>query len=133
MNGLLEYIGSIFVTLLPPRYRAGTTLRGPAIASGIAQTVLMLSLLAFRLVLFSREPDIFQQSGLSPEIIDEAAHKISEPAAHGSGIFLIINFMFRPLNVFILYLALEGLVRAMAALVGHPVISRSMPFPAFTD
>jgi hypothetical protein len=122
MNGLLEYIGSIFVTLLPPRYRAGTTLRGPALVSGIGQIVLMLSLLALRLILFSREPDLFQQSGLSPEIVYEAAHKISEPAAYGSGIFLIVSFMFRPLNVVILYLALEGLLRAMAALVGHQVI-----------
>src|SRR5690242_6536070 len=118
MNGFLPYAGSIFVTLLPPRYRAGITLRGPALVSGIAQTVLMLGLLALRLILFSRQPALFQQSGLSPEIIYEAAHKISEPAAYGSGIFLIVNFMFRPLNVFILYFALEGLVRGMAALVG---------------
>lgn len=111
MNGLLEYIGSIFVTLPPPRYRAGATLGWPAMASGIAQAVLMLSLLALRLGLFLREADVFQQSGLSPVIIYEAVHNIGERAAYGSGIFLIVNFMFRPLNISILYLALEGLVR----------------------
>jgi hypothetical protein len=131
MKGLLEYIGSIFVTLLPPRYRKDTMLRGPAITSGIAQTVVMMSALAIRLVLFSREADIFQQSGLSPELIYEAAGKVGEKAAYGSGIFLIINFIFRPLNMFILYLALEGVVRALAALVGHQVMG-SLPLYAIS-
>jgi hypothetical protein len=122
MKGLLEYIGSIFVTLLPPRYRKETMLRGAALVCGIAQTVLMASLLAIRFVLFSREADIFQQSGLTPDIIYEAAGRLGERAAWGSGIFLIMNFISRPLNAFFLYLVFEGVIRAMAALVGHQVI-----------
>ena len=35
----------------------------------------MVSALAIRLVMFSREADAFQQSGLTPEIIYEAAGK----------------------------------------------------------
>jgi hypothetical protein len=131
MKGLLEYIGSIFVTLLPPRYRKDTMLRGPAITCGIAETVVAVSVLAIRLVLFSREADLFQQSGLSPELIYEAAGKVGERAAYGSGIFLMINFIFRPLNMFILYLVIEGVVRAIAALVGHQVIG-SLPLYAIS-
>jgi hypothetical protein len=82
----------------------------------------MAGLLAVRLVLFASEADIFQHSGLTPDLIYEAAGKLGERAAYGSGIFLIVNFITRPLNAFILYLTLEGTIRAMAALVGHQVI-----------
>jgi hypothetical protein len=131
MKAFFEYIGSILITVLPPRYRSSTHLRGPAMTCGIAQTVLMIAILAIRLVLFSREADVLQQSGLTPEIIYEAAGRLGERGAYGSGIFLVVNFITRPLNAFILYLALEGIVRAMAALVGHQVIG-SLPFYAIS-
>jgi hypothetical protein len=105
MKAFFEYIGSILITVLPPRYRSSTHLRGPAMRCGIAQTVLMIGILAIRLVLFSREADVLQQSGLTPEIIYEAAGRLGEGAAYGSGIFLVVNFITRPLNAFILYLA----------------------------
>ncbi len=117
MKAFFECIGSILITLLPPSYRPGTHLRGPATVCGIAQTVLMISVLAIRLVLLSREADAFQQSGLTPEIIYEAAGRR--------------NFIMRPSNAFILYLALEGTVRAMAAVVGHQVIG-SLPLYAIS-
>lgn len=131
MKAFFEYIGSILMTLLPPRYRNSTHLRGPALICGIAETVLMATLLAIRLILFSREADIFQQSGLTPDIIYEAAGKLGERAAWGSGIFLIVNFITRPLNAFILYLVFEGVIRAMAALIGHQVIG-SLPLYAIS-
>jgi hypothetical protein len=131
MKAFFEYIGSILITVLPPRYRSSTHLRGPAMTCGIVQTVLMIAILAIRLVLFSREANVLQQSGLTPEIIYEAAGRLGERASYGSGIFLVVNFITRPLNAFILYLALEGTVRAMAALVGHQVIG-SLPFYAIS-
>ena len=123
---LLRYIGAVFETLLPPRYRMNTALRNPAMVCGIAQTLVMLLLLVIRLIRFWQQPDVFQQSGLSPEIIYEAATRIGESAAYGSSIFLMVDFVFSPLNVFILYLSMEGMIRTMAALVGHQVLG-SLP------
>jgi len=114
--GLLRYLGSIFATLLPPRYRPNALSSRDAYLCGMVQGVGMLVLLATRLVLFSREPDIFQQSGLSPDIIYEGANRIGEQASYGSGIFLMLNFILRPVNMLILYLSLEGLIRTFAAM-----------------
>ena len=131
MRAVFDYIGSIFVTLLPSRYRDSTTLRGPAITCGILEAVLMMVLLVVRLVLFSRESDVLQQSGLSPDLIYEAAGRIGERAAYGSGIFLMVNFITKPVNAFILYLSAEGAIRALAALVGNQVIG-SLPLYAIS-
>src|SRR5581483_4119500 len=99
MKAVFETVGAMFITLLPPRYRSSTHLRGAALASGIAQTVLMVAVLVIRFALFFWQKDVFEQSGLSFDIIVEAGSKIGDSAAYGSGLFLLVNFITRPLNM----------------------------------
>src|ERR1051325_11701410 len=130
MRILNGFIG-IFITLLPSRYRKETSLRGEAIVCGVGETLLMMFVLIERVIRFSQEANVLQQSGLSPDIISEAANRMGEPAVYGSGIFLSAAFLLKPLNILIIYLAFEGLIRALAALVGHQVIG-SLPFYAIS-
>jgi len=119
MKGFVQYILSVAMTFLPPRYRStDTRLRGPAMVAGILQAFGAMALLLLRFYFFSLERAGFIGNGVNvPSNLPEVN------ATPGGGIFMMADFVFNPLNAIFLYFFYEGLlVRFLAALVGHQVI-----------
>lgn len=110
--GLAEFIGSVFLTLLPPRYREGRQLRRPAMLCGAAEAV--LGILAFVDRGYS-----FVNSGAGSVLPNAVAKEMF--VVHG-GKFVQANtvaglaqFWLSPLTIIIVYFTFEGLVRYTAA------------------
>lgn len=105
-------MSSILKSLLPPRYRDGVSPRA-ALISGILQTMGSLLLLVARATFWLQ----------NRTIVDIHTARVAGGfEMPGSGIFVLAEFWLNPLHIFLFYLALEGMVRTLAALAGHQVI-----------
>jgi hypothetical protein len=105
-------MSSILKSLLPPRYRDGVSPRA-AMVSGILQTMGSLFLLVARAMFWLQNRTVVD---IHTTIIGGGFE------VPGSGIFVLAEFWLNPVHIFIFYLAIEGMVRTLAALAGHQVI-----------
>jgi len=122
MREVLAYILGMLLTLLPPRYRTHEDLRGNALACGILQTFIALILMVFRLFDFvATNSDAI---GARSEML---WNHINSGAVYASGVFVIAELGLHPLSIIGYYFFFEGVVRTMAALVGHQTIG-TLPF-----
>src|SRR2546425_3364290 len=104
---------SILKSLLPPRYRSGEIPRSAAAICGICQIILSVVALVTRAIFWMQnrtQVDLHTASVLGGFDIP------------GSGIFILVEFWFNPLHVFIFYMLIEGMVRTLAAVASHQVI-----------
>jgi hypothetical protein len=131
MNAFLTYIGSIFITLLPPRYRTSTTLRGPALICSVTQVLIALFALVIRLMMFVGSHLGEDQPGLPKGAAELIFLKYGDAGTMLTGPFALVDFWIRPLNMMLGYFVFEGVVRFGSALVGHQVIG-SLPFYAIS-
>ena len=126
MQKILIYIGAFWVSFLPFQYRKGFNLengkelRPATIVSGLVQTLVcwVVYLLLFTAQITSTMGNagravLETQTGLE---MDELAVRLA------TGTLGLANFAFQPLNMFVLYLAAEGLIRTTAALVSHETL-----------
>src|SRR5262249_29161754 len=127
--GLAEFIGEMFVSLLPPRYRnrfTGRTeyaIRHPAWVSGIAQILFSVFFLVHRLLNMMRPG----QDSVASAIVGTVFKGHSGPQAmFGAAIFGLADFAFQPANLFAVYMVVEGVVRTLAAGCIHHTIG-SLP------
>lgn len=120
MKHFLTYIAAVFMTILPPRYRPDEGLRGPAMVSGLLQVLLFLFVLVFRAIAWIHP---------RTDIDINTAVAVGGARNFGSGIFLLVEFWMQPLHVFMFYLVIEGVIRVLAALVGHQVIGTLPLYP----
>jgi hypothetical protein len=117
MKPALEYILSILMTFLPPRYRAAAKLRGPAIIAGILQCALAMGYLLYRFYIFS-----WERAGLIGSGVNTPSNLPEVNGTVGGGVFMMAEFIFNPVNVALLYFFFEGMVRCVAALVSHQTL-----------
>ena len=113
------FIGSLLATLVPERYRNESPTAGYAIASGIIQGMACIFVLVFRFI---------RLSGGEGVLLDRE-HAFDQFARFG-GLYVQSNmvaglaeFWLSPLNVFLTYLAFEGVVRIMAAMASGQIIA----------
>jgi len=118
MRDFIAYIVSVPMTLLPPRYRTGLELRGPAMICAVGQVVVCSFGLVLRLISFAGQG----QSGLPDGALDRIASVWGETGVMMTGPFVLVEFWIRPLNVVLEYFVFEGVVRFAAALVGHQTL-----------
>ena len=117
MRGVLAYICGMLLTLLPSRYREHELLRANAITCGILQTFAALLLLVFRLFDFVAKNS--DSMGKRSELIFD---HIGGGAVYASGVLAMADVALHPVSIIGYYFFFEGVVRTMAALVGHQVI-----------
>ncbi len=117
MRGLLAYICGMLLTLLPSRYREREILRAHAITCEILQTFAALLLLVFRLFDFVAKNS--DSMGKRSELIYD---HIGGGAVYASGVLAMAELAFHPVSIIGYYFFFEGVVRTIAALVGHQVI-----------
>jgi hypothetical protein len=107
----------MILTLLPSRYREDETFRGHAIACGILQTSVAVFLLIIRLFDFMDKNT--DSMGKRSELIYD---HIGGGGVYASGVLAMADLAFHPVSIIAYYFLFEGVVRTMAALVGHQVI-----------
>ena len=117
MRGVLAYICGMLWTLLPSRYRQHESLRGHAIACGILQGFAAVLLIVYRMFDFVAQTS--DAMGKRSELLYD---HIGGGAVYASGVLALAEFAFHPLSVIAYYFFFEGVVRTLAALVGHQVI-----------
>jgi hypothetical protein len=120
-QGFIQYILSVLMTFLPPRYRdPNASLRGEAMSAGILQFLAAVGLLVYRFAIFSWA----RAAPIDPNVVNAttASNVPDANAIFGGGVFMMADFLFNPWNMLLVYLMYEGMVRFLAALVGHQVI-----------
>jgi hypothetical protein len=117
MRGVLGYIHGMLLTLLPPRYRQHEELRSHAMTCGILQTFVALLVLVLRLFDF-----VAKNSGAIGERSEMLYDQIGGGAVYASGVLVIAEVGLHPVSIMGYYFFFEGVVRTMAALIGHQTI-----------
>jgi hypothetical protein len=118
MNTLLKSILSVLMTFLSPRYRAESAkLRFAGIAGGLLQTGAAMGYLIYRFHIF-----FWQRAGIIGPGVDTPSNLPEVNATTGGGVFMMAEFIFNPINAFLLYLFFEGMVRYLAARVSDQII-----------
>src|SRR5262245_60424073 len=118
MKPAFAYIVSIITTFPPSRYRAeNAKLRGPAILAGILQFALAMGYLLYRFYIFS-----WERAGLIGSGVNTPSNLPEVNATVGGGVFMMAEFVLTPLNIALLYLFFEGMVRCVAAVVSHQTL-----------
>jgi hypothetical protein len=115
---LVQFIGSFLSTLLPERYRRGTPPYGYAMASGIVQGLVCVFLIVFRFLWFSESGGELLDGD---HAYDHFVRFGSEYAA-ANMVAGLARFWLSPLNVFLVYLVFEAVLRCMAALSSGQII-----------
>ena len=109
---LVRFVGNIFLTLLPPRYREGKALRGPAQLCAFLQVL-------FGIIAFVGRAYEFV-NGTSGSVLPNAVAK-EMFIAHGgefvqaNAVIGLATFWSSPLTLIIVYFIFEGFVRYLAA------------------
>ncbi len=121
MNAV-QFVISIFVALLPERYRRRYAWRfvssGGAIASGAVELTVALIIVLYRYVLFANN----RVFGGKPDVLIAAAEKGGDAAIMGSGLFILAEYMLQPLTVLLAYFVIEGLARLSAGIASGEVV-----------
>ena len=116
---LVEFIGTLLSTLLPPRYRNGSPSAGYAIASGVVQGIVCVFLLVFRFLWLA-------ESGgelLDSENAFNLFVRFGSLYAASNMVAGLADFWLNPLNVFLVYLVFEAVIRVMSALASGQIIA----------
>ena len=117
MKRVIRYIVAVLMTFVPPRYREDVPLRGEAIVAGIVRILAAASILVYRFMIFS-----WQRAAIIGPGVDVPSNMPEVNATFGAGIFMMADFVFQPVNMLLIYLIHEGVIRSLAALVGHQVL-----------
>jgi len=118
----LEFIGGMLLSFLPQRYRRDRALLSETIAAAVLQGFAVAVILGGRFVIFA-----WQRAGILGPPTDTPSNLPEVNAVRGSGIFMMAEFIFQPLNLLLLYLIYEAVVRFGSAFISHQVLG-SLPF-----
>ncbi len=122
MMRLVAFIIGLFVTLIPAPYRrwwpqSEADMAGPALVSGILQFL-------GSMILFVAGYTVTMQSGLGAvgEIFRDAPVGFTNTSVAGGGAIVTAEYVIQPSSFFLIYFAIEGGVRSIAALVTSRVV-----------
>jgi hypothetical protein len=123
MKSVIQFILGIVMAFLPPRYRAaGARLREQGMVSGILQLLVAIGVLLIRFYM-----DSWRRAGIIGPGVNTPSNLPQVNATPGGGIFMMIEFVLQPLNMLLLYLFYEGLIRYAAANFSDQVVG-TLPF-----
>src|SRR5262245_5095584 len=111
-----KYIVAMLLTLLPPRFREGMHLRGPALSCALLQIVLPILTIIIRLFMRAAEeraplPDS------EASFLTFGGKYLAMASVAG-----LAEFWLQPLHVFLYYLLFEGAIRLFTALEGEQIL-----------
>ena len=124
MLSLVRFIAAMVGSLLPRQYRSrwawasDASLRGPTIASGLAEVAICLGLIIARYFWFFQwrlgtiSAAALKKGG---DAADQALGSMG--AAFGMGFTTLVEYIFSPLTLLLIYFTIEGVLRLFAALV----------------
>jgi hypothetical protein len=112
--GLLRYLISILLTLMPPRYRTEMKLRGAAMVSGWVQMFLAILFVVTRLYVH-----LLEGSTLPDNVAKELFIKYGGLFMQANEVIGLTGFWLSPINIVCYYFFFEGFVRLMSALAGE--------------
>lgn len=121
MNALRFFV-SMFVSLLPERYRRKCTWSyassASAVTSGAVELVVSLITVLYRYYLFANN----RVFGGNPDVMLKAAEQGGDTAIMASGLFVLMEYLIQPVSVLLVYFVIEGLARLSAAVVSGEVV-----------
>lgn len=110
--GLLEFIGSVFLTLLPAPYREGKQLRSAAMVSAVVEAVAGIIAFVGRAYNFVNNGE----GGVLPDAVAKEMFVVhGGKFVQGNTVAGLAQFWLNPLTIIIVYFTFEGLVRYTAA------------------
>jgi len=121
---MLAYLTGLGLAFVPEAWRQrwfrGTpaNLVSGAGVTGVAQLIVFLAMLGWRYPAFVRS----QFTGGMATATMTAAEKGGETAVMGLGPLLLVAYLIQPLSLVLLYFAIEGAVRVVAAVVSSEVL-----------
>jgi hypothetical protein len=119
---ILRFVIGIMAAFFPERYRSrfawGFASAQAAVTCGALQLLACVGLLIYRYLVFANQ----RLMGVSTHAMQGAAESGGETAVMGMGIFVLAEYLIHPLTLLLLYFAVEGLVRASAALITGEVV-----------
>jgi hypothetical protein len=115
----MSFLVGWLCAFLPVRYRRGFYV-SPAAAlwSGLSEFLPCLVLFIYRYFTFSTH----QLAGGTGSAMMGAASKGGDAAVMGSGLFMMVNYIFDPLTLLNLYFLVEGILRTSATIVTGEVV-----------
>jgi hypothetical protein len=113
----VNYIGSMLLAMLPPRYRANRRLRSPAIASAILECFLAVSVLLGRIYTFIPRPGMVSDKLADDMFVKHGGEFIVANAVGGAS-----SFWMDPLILVCLYFFFESVFRVFAAIEGNNIV-----------
>lgn len=125
---VLDYIAAMLISLLPSRYRKGYR-PGVDLDQGTALSGL-LEYASCLVVLFVRYVDFMQRRllGFGAAAVARGRDEVlaAPSVQYGMGFVAMLEFVFHPLSLLLVYLTLEGLVRFLAGAVTRETLG-TMP------
>jgi hypothetical protein len=125
----MNLLVSMFLAFLPKRYRESLTPHAAppsgAVLGGILETLTGLGLLIHGYQSFATE----RLAALPASVLMKAGEKGGESAIMGFGSILLLEYVFQFTTIVLLFLTVEGAVRAIAA-VGSGEVLPSLPLQA---
>lgn len=120
---VLRFIAGTFLALLPAPWRRRVPdidLERSALAGSIALTVLCLGLLIFRYIFFYQERAAEIAAALvAGGVFEELGDKRVQ---YGMGTVILLEYVFQPLTLLLIYFAIESAGRLVAAFVTGEVV-----------
>jgi len=113
----VNYIGSMLLAMLPPRYRAKRRLRGPAIASAILECFVAVSVAIGRIYAFAPRPGLVPDKLANEMFVRNGGEFIVANAVGGA-----LNFWLDPVVLVCLYFFFESVIRVFAAIEGNQIL-----------
>ena len=114
---VVEYIVSVFLAFLPPRYRKVQGLRDPAIVSAMIEGFLAVSFLIGRIYAFVSRPGLVPDKLANQLFVKKGGEFMAANAVAGAA-----NFWLDPIVWVCLFFFFESLVRYFAAIEGSNII-----------
>jgi hypothetical protein len=117
VKGFLTFLIGAGLSFLPPRYRQNYPhLKLEAMAGALVQGLGAMTFLVYRFMVFS-----WARAGFYGPPTDTPSNMPEVNANYGTGVFAMAEFIFQPLNAFLLYLFYEAVVRFFSAYISAQV------------
>jgi len=113
----VEFIGSVFLAFLPPRYRRVPGLRDPAIVSAVLEGSIAVGFLIGRIYAFVSRPGLVPDKLANQLFVKKGGEFLAANAVAGAA-----SFWLDPIVWVCLYFFFESVVRYFAAIEGSSII-----------
>src|SRR5688572_10475296 len=103
MRGLLQFLGGVGMSFLPPRYRPGQRLKFETMTGALVQGLAVMTVLVYRFMLFA-----WLRAGIDGPPLDTPSNMPEVNANYGTGIFAVAEFVLQPFHMLLFYFFYEA-------------------------